>query len=245
MRQLRASRELSEKTRELQPKLEALKKKYAKDQQKLSQETMKLYKEAGISPLGCLSSPMLVSMLIQFPIWIALYQSIIRALAVTPQDLLGLSQHLYSWPVVNQALPVSGRFLWLDLASPDPYLIIPILVGATMWVSQKMITQPAADPKQQSMTGMMQWMFPLMFAFITFTLPSGLGLYFVVSAIFSIVTQYFIYGWGNLFARAPAKQVTDKKIPLKGPIAPGKSKAEIAASKASKVGEGEKDGSKR
>ena len=242
LKQLRASRAMAEKTRELQPKLQQIQKKYAKDKQRLSQETMKLYKEAGMSPLGCLSSPMLISMLIQFPVWIALYQSIIRALAVTPQDLLGLSQHLYSWSVVNSALPVSGKFLWLNLANPDPYLLIPILVMATMWVSQKMISLPATDPQQQSMQNMMQWMFPLMFGFITFTLPSGLGLYFVVSAIFSIVTQYYIYGWGNLFTRAPAKQGPPKQIPLKGPIVPGKSKAEIAAKQDSKIGEEEKHG---
>lgn len=242
LKQLHASRTLSEKTRELQPKLQQIQKKYAKDRQRLSQETMKLYKEAGISPLGCLSSPMLISMLIQFPVWIALYQSIIRALAVTPQDLLGLSQHLYSWSVVNEALPVSGKFLWLNLANPDPYLLIPILVMATMWVSQKMISMPASDPQQQSMQNMMQWMFPLMFGFITFTLPSGLGLYFVVSAIFSIVTQYYVYGWGNLFTRAPAKQAPAKPIPIKGPVVPSKSKAEIAAKQASKIGEEEKHG---
>lgn len=248
LKQLRASRALAEKTRELHPKLQQIQKKYAKDKQRLSQETMKLYKEVGISPLGCLSSPMLISMLIQFPVWIALYQSIIRALAVTPQDLLGLSQYLYSWSVVNEALPMSGHFLWLNLAKPDPYLIIPLLVMATMWVSQKMISTPAADPQQQSMQNMMQWLFPLMFGFITFTLPSGLGLYFVVSAIFSIVTQYYIYGWGNLFTRAPAKQTGPKQIPLKGPIVPGKSKAEIAAKQTPKIGEGVehgKSGSKR
>ncbi|MCJ7828877.1 MAG: YidC/Oxa1 family membrane protein insertase, partial [Dehalococcoidia bacterium] len=63
----------------LQPKIQELQKKYAKNQQKLQQEMMKLYKEAGINPLGCLWP-----MLIQLPIWIALYQSIMQALAATP-----------------------------------------------------------------------------------------------------------------------------------------------------------------
>lgn len=213
LKQLRSSRKMSEAMRAVQPKLQELKKKYAKDPRKLQQEQMKLYKEAGVSPMGCLSSPMLVSTLLQIPIFIALYRGIIQALAVTPQDFLGLSQDLYSWPIVREALPVSGKFLWLDLGTSDPYLIIPILVMATMWVSTKMISQPAVDPQQQSMQSIMQLMMPLMFGFITFTLPAGLGLYFVVTSLFSIVVQYYIYGWGNLFTRAPAKQVPLAKGP--------------------------------
>ena len=209
--QLRSSKKMSEGMNEIKPKLEQIKKKYAKNPQKLQQETMKLYKEAGISPLGCLSSPMLISLIIQMPIYIGLYRAVVQALAVTPQDFLGLSQSLYSWSIVNQALPVSGQFLWLNLANADPFFVLPILVAATMWVSQKMITQPPTDPQQQSMNTMMQIMMPLMFGFITLTLPAGLGLYFVISGIASIVIQYFVYGWGNLFAKSPAKQDVAKK----------------------------------
>ena len=68
---------------EMQPKIQELQKKYAKNQQKLQQEMMKLYKEAGMNPMGCIWP-----MLVQFPIWIALYQSIIKALATTPENLL-------------------------------------------------------------------------------------------------------------------------------------------------------------
>lgn len=210
LKQLRSSKKMADVMKGIQPRIQQLKKKYAKDPRKLQQEQMKLYKEAGISPLGCLSSPMLISTLLQIPIFIAVYRGIIQALAVTPQDFLGLSQSLYSWSVVHESLPVSGTFLWLNLGDPDPYLIIPILVMVTMWVSQKMIMQPSADPQQQSMQGMMQLMMPLMFGFITFTLPGGLGLYFVVTSLFSIAVQYKIYGWGNMslpFRRAPAEPV--------------------------------------
>jgi len=216
LKQLRSSKKMADGMREVQPRLQQLKKKYAKDPKKLQQETMKLYKEAGISPLGCLSSPMLISTLIQIPFFIAVYRAIIQALAVTPQDFLGLSQGLYSWPIVHESLPVSGTFLWLNLGNPDPYLLIPILVMATMWASQKMITQPAMDPQQQSMQSMMQFMMPIMFGFITFTLPSGLGLYFVVTSLYSIVVQYRIYGWGNLslpFRRSAAPQMPPPKPP--------------------------------
>src|SRR4030043_2372276 len=107
----------------LQPRIQELQKKYAKNQQKLQQEMMKLYKEAGINPLGCLWP-----MLIQLPIWIALYQSIMQALATTPENLLDLAQRLYSWDVVSQAIPLSSYFLGLDLASPGN-IILAILVG--------------------------------------------------------------------------------------------------------------------
>ena len=195
LRQLRSTKAMQE----LQPKLLELQKKYAKDRQKLSQETMKLYKEYGISPLGCIWP-----MLIQLPIWIALYQSITKALATTPELLLSLSKHLYSWPIVHQAVPLQSSFLWLNLAWPDRYYILPILVGVTMWLQQKMMAQPSADPAQKRAGSMMQIMFPLMFAFITMQLPSGLGVYFVASAIIGMVIQYFVTGWGGLSrARVP------------------------------------------
>ena len=220
LKQLRSSKKLSDAMRTLQPKIQQLKKKYAKDPRKLQQEQMKLYKEAGISPLGCLSSPMLISTLIQIPIFIALYRGIIQAMAVTPQDFLGLSDSLYSWSVVREALPVSGNFLWLDLAKTDPYFVMPILVGGSMWVSQKQISQPAPDPQQQSMQSMMQIMMPLVFGFIALTLPSGVGLYFLTTSLISIPIQYYVYGWGNL-RRQPAAQAPSKKA-----AKPEKQKAE-------------------
>ncbi|MFC1937810.1 YidC/Oxa1 family membrane protein insertase [Chloroflexota bacterium] len=95
----------------LQPQLAELQKKYAKDKTKLAQEQMRIYKESGMSPAGCL-----VPMLVQLPVWIALYQSIIRVLAVTPEDFLGLSQYLYSWPILYSTLPLQNMFIGLNLA---------------------------------------------------------------------------------------------------------------------------------
>jgi len=182
----------------LQPKIQELQKKYAKDQKRLQQEMMKLYREGGINPLGCLWP-----MLIQLPIWIALYQSIMQALGATPESLLNLSQHLYSLPAIGHAIPLNDQFLWLHLSRPDPNLILAILVGGTMWVQQKMVTPPAADPRQRSMTSLTTTMMPLMFGLFTLSFPSGLALYWVVSNIIGIVIQYFVSGgWGYL--RTPA-----------------------------------------
>jgi YidC/Oxa1 family membrane protein insertase len=203
LKQLRASKAMQA----LQPKIAELQKKYAKDKEKLAKEQMKMYKESGVSPAGCI-----VPMLIQMPIWIALYQSIIRLLAVTPEDFLGLSQYLYSWPVVYSALPLGNKFLWLNLATPDGWLLLPLLVGGTMWVQQKMITPPTADPKQQAQSRMMLWIMPLMFAFITLSFPSGLALFWVTSSAIRIIIQYFVTGWGGLIPARAGKQVTrDRK----------------------------------
>jgi len=185
----------------LQPKLAELQKKYAKDKQKLAQEQMRLYKESGISPSGCM-----VPMLVQMPIWIALFQSIIRLLAVVPEDFLNLSHHLYSsWGIVFSSVPLESNFLWLDLATPDRFLLLPILVGGTMWLQQKMVTTSSATPQQHSQSQLMLWMMPLMFAFLTMQFPSGLALYWVVSNLIQIGIQYRMTGWGGL-RRSPAEK---------------------------------------
>jgi len=190
----------------MQPKIQELQKKYGKNQQKLQQEMMKLYKEAGVNPLGCLWP-----MLVQFPIWIALYQAIMNALATTPENLLNLAQRLYSWDVVSQAIPLSSKFLWLDLGQPDPYWILAIIVGGTMWIQQKMTQAPAVDPRQESTSRMTLLMMPLMFGFLTLMFPSGLALYWAVSNIIGIITQYFFTGgWGYLKFRSPFKPAPAK-----------------------------------
>jgi len=187
----------------MQPKIQELQKKHGKNQQKLQQEMMKLYKEAGVNPLGCLWP-----MLVQFPVWIALYQSIMKALATTPESLLDLFRHLYSWEVVTRALPLDSHFLWLNLGVPDGTMILAIIVGGSMWVQQKMVTAPSADPRQKSMNSMMQLMMPFMFAFFTLMFPSGLALFWAVSNVIGIVIQYWITGWGYLKRGASTQVVT-------------------------------------
>jgi YidC/Oxa1 family membrane protein insertase len=147
------------------------------------------------------------------PIWIALFQSIIRVLAVVPEDFLNLSQRLYtSWPSVFSLVPLGSDFLWLDLAIPDRFLFLPILVGGTMWLQQKMVTPVSADPRQATQGRMMLWMMPIMFAFLTLQFPSGLALYWIVSNIFTIVIQYRATGWGGLVsATAQKPDGRDKK----------------------------------
>ncbi len=204
LKQIRASKAMQE----LQPKIAELQKKYAKDKQKLAKEQMALYKQSGISPAGCL-----LPMLIQMPIWIALYQSIMMSMAVAPEGLLNLSRYLYSWPIVFTTLPLGNEFLWLNLATPNIFLAI--LVGATMWLQQKMATPSTTDPKQQAQSRIMLWMMPLMFAFLALSFPSGLALYWVTSSVVRIIIQYRVTGWGGLVKLTAGRPVVKDKYKMR------------------------------
>ncbi|MGI5917030.1 MAG: YidC/Oxa1 family membrane protein insertase [Anaerolineae bacterium] len=185
IRQIRSSRKMAA----LQPKMAELQKKYGGNKEKLVVEQQKLYKEAGVNPLGgCLPT------LIQFPIWIGLYQSINSMLADTPLELMNLAQSAYQnlIPIVD-IVPLQSHFLWLNLAKPDPTpFVLPVLVAGTMWLQQKMMAQPAADPQQASVNQTMQLMMPLMFGYFTTQFSSGLALYFVISNVIGIAMQWLI-----------------------------------------------------
>ena len=190
----------SKRMQDLQPKIAELQKKYGKDRQKLAQEQMRLYKESGIKPAGCA-----LTLIIQMPVWIALYQAIMLALAVAPEGLLNLSRFLYPWDAVYAALPLSQEFLGMNLASPN--IILAVLTAASQWVQQKMSMTPVTDPRQASQNQMMLWMMPMMFGLLSLSFPSGLALYWVVNNIVRIILQYRVTGWGGL--RRQPKQPTE------------------------------------
>jgi YidC/Oxa1 family membrane protein insertase len=190
----------AKKMQEIQPKLKELQKKYGKDRERMSQEQMKLYKEAGVNPMGgCLP------MLVQFPIWIGLYQSIIRALGYQPLQLLDLSKNIYpfmqgAWAMV----PLNRFFLGMDLALTPQQLggltyALPILVAFTSWLQTKMTTPAGGGDGQAAGMGQsMTLMMPLMFGFFSLNFSTGLSFYFIVSNIIGIITQGFISGWEGL-----------------------------------------------
>lgn len=147
----------------LQPRLQALKERYGDDRQKLSQETMALYKNEKVNPLGgCLP------LVIQMPIFLALFY------------MLGNSVELRHAPFM----------LWIqDLSAADPYYILPILMGTTMFLIQKMSPTPVVDPLQQKLMTFM----PIIFTAFFLWFPAGLVLYYIVSNLFTIVQQRVIY----------------------------------------------------
>ena len=176
------------KQRELQPKLKELQAKYKDNREQLAQEQMKLYREYGINPTGgCLT------LIIQLPIMLGLYQAIIRALASTPLQLLALPKDIYNWiPAIDALIPLKSRFLWLDLALPDPFYILPVLVVVSAWFYQKLITPPPADAQAEAMNKQMMIMMPLMTGFFAATYASGLAVYFLISNLVGIL-QYYLF----------------------------------------------------
>ena len=211
LRQLRSSRAMSA----MQPRLQEIQKKY-KDPKRRSEETMKVYREAGINPLGCL-----LPMLAQLPIWIALYQTIRLGLGAVPESLWGLGPRLYPWSFIKDSVPLSDKFLGLNLGQPN--FGLAVMVGASMFVQQKMTAPPAMDERSASMNSTMLWMMPLMFAYMAaVSFPSGLALYWVISAVVGIVLQYLYVGsggltWRNLFSLQPVPAqkaaLSEKKPP--------------------------------
>ncbi len=197
---LRQSKQIKQMSA-LAPKMKEIQEKYADDKPRASRETMKLYREAGVNPIGCLGP-----MVVQFPIFIGLYQALRQTLPSTPERLAGLSEHLYSWlPQVNSAVPLDPGFLGLDLSTTAQQAgavgwALAIVVGASMWVMQKMTSMPAADPRQESTQRTMLWMMPLMFGYFTLFFQSGLALYWIVSNIIGIVIQGFVSGWAPLMS---------------------------------------------
>ena len=188
----------------LQPRVREIQERYAGDRQRISQETMRLYRESGVSPVGCLGP-----LIVQMPILIGLFRVLIQTLFNNPEDLVNLSDKLYPWITfvpIHAAAPVNSQFLWLDLSQPDPSpIVMPILVAASTWVQQKMTQMPSPDPRQQSSQTMMLWMMPIFLGAFSLGWPSGLPLYWVVSNIIGIGIQYFITGWGPLFPLFPKR----------------------------------------
>lgn len=147
------------KTRELKPEIDALNTKYKDDPQAKGLAQMELWRKHGINPLkGCL--PQLASM----PVWFALYTTLQTAV------------ELYNTP-----------FLWFkDLSAPDPYYVLPFIIGATSFVQQKMMPMQGGDPAQQKM---MLYFMPAMFTVMMLLLPAGLGVYMFTNGVLGIIQQ--------------------------------------------------------
>jgi YidC/Oxa1 family membrane protein insertase len=185
-----------------QPLLQEIQKKY-KDPKRRQEETLKIYREHHINPLGCL-----MPTLIQFAVFFALYRALVEAVGGSPESLIGLSQRLYSFPFLSESIPLNQHFLWLDLGAKDSLLILPALVGLSTYIQQKMSVTPNANPQQQQQQQMMAWMLPMMLIFITLNLPSGVGVYWVVTNVFSLFVSYYVYGrafdWRQILSFSPA-----------------------------------------
>lgn len=155
----RKSMKSMKKMSAVQHRLKELREKHGADKQKLNAEMMQLFKTHKINPMGgCLP------MLLQFPIYIALYK------------VLWGSVELYHSPFFA---------FYKDLSAPDPYFILPILVGVSFFFQTKLTPNPSVDPAQQKIMMLM----PLMFSVVMFFLPAGLCLYILVNTGMTIIQQ--------------------------------------------------------
>ena len=160
------------KMKELAPKMKELKTKYKGDPAKLNQQTMALYKKHGANPMGgCLP------MILQIPVFFALYRVLLNA------DEL-------------QGAPWIG---WItNLADKDPIYVLPVLMGASMWLMQKLQPSTMTDPMQQKIFQF----FPLIMTFFFLTFPAGLVLYWLTNNLLSIGQQLVI---NRAYAKHKAK----------------------------------------
>jgi len=185
---------------------QAIQKKYAKDREKLAQEQMRVYQEKGINPFAsCLPT------LIQFPIIIGLYQSINRAMAASPLDMLKLARtvSVYSFLNFEHLIPLNSKFLWMDLGRPESIAIfgfalptLALIVAATTYIQSKLTMPASTNPNDQSaqMSGMMSIYMPLMLGWFALNFASGISVYFITSNLLGII-QYAATGranWSNL-----------------------------------------------
>jgi YidC/Oxa1 family membrane protein insertase len=191
---------------------QAIQKKYAKDREKLAQEQMRIYRERKISPFSsCLPT------LIQFPIIIALYQSITRALGSTPLDLLKLSRSIiFPFLNVSDLIPLNSKFLWMDLGSPESIAIfgfafptLALIVAVTTYIQAKLTMPATANPGDQSaaMGKMMSIYMPLLLGYFALNFASGLSIYFITSNLLGII-QYAMQGKANWRNLLPGGQKT-------------------------------------
>lgn len=206
-----------------------MQKKYKNDKDRLAQAQMDLYKKKGIKPFAsCLPT------LIQFPIIIGLYQSIIQTMGNAPLQVLTLVSKIGLWmtnlfsfiPSVQNPyslIPLNNQFLWMDLSQPDRVYIpgipfgIPVLaifVVLTSFLQNKIINAASTnnDPQANQMTGMMNIYLPLLMGWFAYSLSSGLALYFAISNVISLI-QYAVLGKYKLKDLFKKKE----KQPLKKP----------------------------
>jgi YidC/Oxa1 family membrane protein insertase len=215
-KQIKSSKSLQDLQND--PEYKELQKKYKNDKDKMAQEQMRIYKERGISPLAsCLPT------VIQLPIIIGLYQSIIQTMGNAPIQMLNLVSKISPWlfnffsfiPGLKEPItliPLNSQFFWMDMGRPERVFIpgisfgIPVLaifVVITSYFQTKLISPASPDDQSNQMSGIMNIYMPLLMGWFAYSFASGLALYFVTSNLISIF-QYALLGrfkFSNLFPK--------------------------------------------
>ncbi|TXR54722.1 membrane protein insertase YidC [Reinekea thalattae] len=164
------------KMRKFTPKIQQLKDQFGDDRQRMSQEMMKLYQKEKLNPLGgCLP------MILQMPIFIALYWTLMESVELRQSPFM---------------------FWIVDLSVKDPFFVLPLLMGVSMFIQMQMQQQPTMDPMQAKIMKLM----PVMFTFMFLWFPAGLTLYWLSNNIITIVQQFIV---NKSIERAEAKKSAD------------------------------------
>ena len=168
------------KLKDLAPKMKELQEKYKDDKQKLQVHMMELYKKHGANPLGgCLP------LLLQIPIFFAIYRVLINSI-----ELKGAE-----WFYIG------------DLSAMDPYFVLPVLMGATMWFQQRITPSNFTDPMQEKV---FKWL-PIIFTFFFLFFPAGLVLYWLINNVVSIGQQWFVNKRMEVLKEAAKKAARHEK----------------------------------
>lgn len=158
-----------EQMKRLQPMMQKLREKYKDDKETLNREVMQLYRTYGVNPAsGCLP------ILVQIPVFIGLYQALLNAIQLRHASFITY-------------LPFTDLTWLADLSAKDPYYITPILMGATMFLQQR-LSPPAGDPTQQKV----MMFLPLIFTVMFLNFPAGLVIYWLFNNILSIGQQWWM-----------------------------------------------------
>jgi YidC/Oxa1 family membrane protein insertase len=157
------------KMKKIQPLMAEVREKYKDDRQKMNEEMMRLYKTYKVNPAGgCLP------MLLQIPVFIGLYQALLYSIELRHAAFIG-------------HVPFTD-IIWLaDLSTKDPFYVTPVIMGATMFLQQKMTPSPG-DPTQAKLMLMM----PVIFTFVFLTFPAGLVVYWLANNVLSIAQQWLM-----------------------------------------------------
>lgn len=192
---IRASRQLQT----LQPRLKAIQAQYKDDKGKLAQEQMKLYKDSRVNPLSsCLP------LLIQIPFFIGLYQVFISGLKIDQNGILGATELKHVYPFLRgyyETTPINTLFLgFVSLVGKKGIanIIFALLAGATQFWQTKMLAAPSEpkikEARDESITSatnkQMTYLLPLFTAYLAYTFPAGLALYWITQSVLTIAQQY-------------------------------------------------------
>ena len=186
LRQTRSTKRMQD----VQPELKRLQKKHKDNKEELNKEIAAFYKEKGINPLGCV-----VPLLVQMPVWFALFRVLREPLLFIPKSqslFLDLENNVnILFFNMDLQIPASEISNWIERV---PYIIVILMVVATALFQQKQITkkQGKSDNPQAQQMQMIGKVMPVFFGFISWTLPSGLVIYFLTGNIFRIGQQALI-----------------------------------------------------